>query len=861
MPMFSSRPICLALAGLGLSLWKPVVVAQSTEQGLEEVVVFGSRHQNEQSIDFKRNQLNIVDSIAQDDLGRQPDYNTGDALRRAPGVTAVFDEDEATFVTVRGLNPDFTLVQFDGYQMASSNEGSSRRVFLEAIPPSIVKRLDVIKTRTPDMDGNAIGGTINLVTRSAYDTDDTFLVASAMGGRFTQDSVPYGFDDSSGDNSISGRVNGTFTTQFGDQNQFGLVVAGEYLNKDRDEHRAIPISYAFSDATPTNLSSAAPGGGPLIWSSYHAPIERSGGIVKLEWKPSDRLYASVEGLYFFGQDWNGRNSRLLIPFIGPDFETQYTGSFEGPVLGIVGQDDFTSENLQKGLKLTGEYFISQNSVIDVGLSLSNGEYTHETDDIDFNTVSDQLSYQYDVSSGFPAVTFMNPAFANDPANYPLVDIKPTDERFTNDVNELSADYSWRYNEPGWGFKAGLRLRESEQNRDRNVRIFSHSGPATLADFIAGTPYPTTAIGLIGADQLLFENAAVLEYQRANPDSFAENTSASDRVGSDYVVEEDVWALHVGASYTADRFQSIFGVRYEDTEVRSTGFDSDFNPIEGDGGYSNVLPSALAVYDLTTNTKLRMSYYRALGRANIGDLRAASAGVVDQNTLTVSGGNPNLKPRLAENFDVSLEHYFDEGQSLVSLALFYKDIDDEIFNVTSQSTDASGVTTVTSIPVNTSTATVRGMEFNFVKSALEFLPSPLDGFGFSANLTYLDAESELVGSNGLRTDVDFVFEQPDLTANVALFYQYDRFEARASYNYTSEYRADFAGNPRFDDVVGEYDTLDLQARYAINDNFTLMAEIRNIWEEERTKFTGPGQFLYEDRSFYGRSWFIGASFKL
>lgn len=259
-------------------------------------------------------------------------------------------------------------------------------------------------------------------------------------------------------------------------------------------------------------------------------------------------------------------------------------------------------------------------------------------------------------------------------------------------------------------------------------------------------------------------------------------------------------------------------------------------------------------------KLRLSYYRAIARGNIGDLRASASAVDAQNILTVSGGNPDLEPRLADNIDASLEYYFDDGQSLVSLALFRKVIQDEIFFQTSQITGPGGQTVITSTPQNAGDAVINGIEFNLVKNSFEFLPEPFDGLGFSGNLTFLDAESDLVAANGAITEVDFVFEQPEVTANVSVFYQYGPLEAKASYNYTGSYFADFAGNPRFDDKVGTYDTLDLQARYTVNDNLTLIGEVRNVFEEERTKFTGPGQTVLEDLSLYGKSWFIGGSYK-
>src|SRR5690606_32072268 len=124
---------------------------------VETIVVTGYRQQNQRAIDTKRDMPLIAEFITQDDSGQNPDYNIADAFRRAPGVFAVFDEDEGRYAALRGLNPDYSLVTLNGLQLASSDQ-NSRRVLIEQIPASAVSRLDVIKTLTPGLDGNAIGG-------------------------------------------------------------------------------------------------------------------------------------------------------------------------------------------------------------------------------------------------------------------------------------------------------------------------------------------------------------------------------------------------------------------------------------------------------------------------------------------------------------------------------------------------------------------------------------------------------------------------------------------------------------------------------------------------------------------------------
>src|SRR5690606_31105572 len=135
------------------------------------------RAQNQLATDAKRNADIIADFLKSDDIGQQPDYNIADSLRRLPGVQTVFDEDEGRYVSIRGLNPSFTVGSLDGAMMATAERGN-RQLNMEAIPSTAVAALEVLKSRTPDIEGNAIGGSINLVTRSAFDRPGSFLIGN-----------------------------------------------------------------------------------------------------------------------------------------------------------------------------------------------------------------------------------------------------------------------------------------------------------------------------------------------------------------------------------------------------------------------------------------------------------------------------------------------------------------------------------------------------------------------------------------------------------------------------------------------------------------------------------------------------------
>ncbi len=828
-----------------LAICMPIHAQEDDEPVLDEVVVVGQRLQNRQSIDIKRNSVQIVDTVTADDIGRQPDFNVADALKRVTGVSTIPEEDEAQFVTVRGINPDLTWVTFDGAAVASASPGDRRRVSLEFFPSSMVKGLEVVKTRTPEIDGNTIGGQVDLVSRSAFDHDGLFLFGTAFAGYFDGDGAPFGNDDSSGNNSPSYRFDGAISNTFGSDSQFGAVLAVSYFDKDRDEERIIPINFQSTGDFTDPASSFAPG--LLIWSSYHNPIERYSSIGRLEWRASSNLYAYIQGMYVYQEDYARRESELLIGGT-PSFDTQFSGTLDDALL-ILGHDQFGGENTFTGLQAALEYDLDNGFEILLRGAHTEGKFFQDSPDIDFGGHRVDVAYSYN-DIGAPVVTFADPATALDPSNFPLQRVRPFFEQDENEISEVELNLSRNKGEQGWGVLGGLKYRALSQRRVSFRDVYNYTGGvATLADFQSPTDYEV--LYRPGVPSLFVNRGAVFSFLEQNPDAFDFTPGTLTEL---FEVEEDVFAAWLGATYGGDSYSLIAGVRYEDTSV-----DSRREAETQSGSYDNLLPSVLLTYDLGADVKLRLSYAMAVGRANPGQLTIGAIEDPTAQILSIDGGNPGLKAREADNYDASLEYYFDDGDSMASIALFRKDIDNEIFVVSREGT-FNGQPAILNTPTNAESSELTGFEIGFIKSAMEFLPYPFDGFGVSLNYTYIDAETTLLDTNGFGTPVPFVFDQPDEIINAALFYQLGGFEGKLAYAKTSAYHAGFAGDPGFTDQFAEYETLDLQIRYDFGRRFSFIAEARNLTDEPNERRTGPGQVLLNDLSEFDRSYFVGISYR-
>ncbi|TNE38028.1 MAG: hypothetical protein EP321_13110 [Sphingomonadales bacterium] len=134
------------------------------------IVVTGARLQAIEEVQAKREISVISDSVSADEVGTLPDFGLGEALDRVPGISTVQNNarGESQFVSIRGLNADYNLVEIDGIVLPA-NEKGRRNVSLDVMPSSLAKRIEVYKSVTPAMNGNAIGGIVNLRTRSAFD--------------------------------------------------------------------------------------------------------------------------------------------------------------------------------------------------------------------------------------------------------------------------------------------------------------------------------------------------------------------------------------------------------------------------------------------------------------------------------------------------------------------------------------------------------------------------------------------------------------------------------------------------------------------------------------------------------------------
>ena len=814
----------------------PAATAAAQETTEETVVVIGYRAQNERSIEAKREDERVAEYLTSDDIGQQPDYNIADSFRRLPGVQTVFDEDEGRYVSIRGLNPSYTLGSLDGATLATAERGN-RQLNMEAIPSTAVRGVTVIKSRTPDIDGNAIGGTVNLITRSAFDHAGIYAAGNFFIGTSDSQDIPGEGYNRDSDDGLNYRFDGTFSTTFGPDDAFGFLISANYSQKRRDQERLLPQSVPADISDTPVPANTLSGGTDLLWSSYPNSVDRYGVTLKFEYEPSDNLHAGVMTTFFQQDDNELRNTQRL-------HSTSVTNNF-------VRFNDYPIEKPLFVAQGFVDWAINDDSRLEARYSYSEATFSEPSNELYFALSDTPASFDVALQGGVPIATNLDPRIS-DPTAYSFNGYRPYEDDSDEYVQEAQIDYGFNTDpgDYGWGFGAGVKYREITRDNDRTQTIYSAytGGDLTLDQFMfAGRTYQPI---FANYTQFFVDFASFENFFRTNQADFTVDQQNTDRqtIGSDWVVEERVSALYALARHAGPRHTLIVGGRWEQTETdvnrisRSSVNNADvYTPTSQSGDYDNFLPSITLRYNLTEDLILRAAAASAVGRPNLSSL-GGSETVADDGTI--SRGNANLQAREGDTIEASLEYYFPGNAGVASVGVFYKDIENEIVTNTTQEMIDGALTDVNQ-PVNSDGASVTGLELSYVDNNLEFLPGLLSNLGVSLNATFLDGETD---------DQDYLQGQADFLANAALFYEQGTFRARATYAFIDEVNT---SSSRRD---GASRQLDLQARYGFNDHLEIIGEVRNAGNSNKVNYSGPNYEYVRDISFYGRQFWIGAAYR-
>jgi TonB-dependent receptor len=786
---------------------------------LSDVVISGNLQGQAKALNQQKSADNIKNVVAADQIGRFPDPNAAEALQRIPGVNIERDQGEGRYVLIRGLSPNFTNMNVNGEQIPSP-EADVRFVALDAIPSDQLASMEISKTLTPDLDGDAIGGSVNLITRTAQSSKPS------LNGTLV-----------SGYNNLMGKFNGQGSINYGQRflnNKLGIMINASYYSNNLG-----------SDNWERDLDgSTDPANHRFELRDYELTRTRTGLSSTIDYKFNNRneIYARTLYTRFTDREW--RRTYYFNPG-EEEIERSVKDRFEEQIIG--------SYNL--GAKHTFNKFL-----LDYEVSFSDA-YQNTPYDNEVTFIAGTSS-SVGFNSSFPTLSsaeYMN----NSLYEFDQLEMGDTYAKDQNLTGKFNVTVPYRTGKSDGAIKFGGKARSKTKSFTINANKFENlGGVPNLNEFEGGLrdekflndKYKLAVNSDIGR---------VIKHFNQNPGMYelqVEDKTIDEALES-YDATEDVAAAYLMARHQLKRLLLIGGVRYESTRVTYNSKEAviDINgdlqeilPVKGGTTYDYLLPQFSLRYELTANTNIRAAATYSYARPNFSQIIPAQEANLQDRKVSV--GNANLLPVTAANFDLLAEHYFGKV-GIVSGGVFFKQLDDFIYSRTLFSqvyNNNPNILVDISQAQNGNQAKLIGAELAFHRN-LSFLSDYLKTVSVYFNYTYTHSVATIQSRTADLSNPNAEEEirlpgQAKNVGNVSLAFDYKRFSARGSANFNGEYLSEISETKDFDVYVKSRMQVDLNLSYALNKRARCFAEILNITNQPFEMFQGNKEVVIQ-REFY------------
>ncbi|WP_428156347.1 TonB-dependent receptor [Brevundimonas sp.] len=891
---------------------------QATEVG--EIVVTGIRRSIEASINAKANNTSIVEVISSEDIGKLPDVSIAESLARLPGVTMQRLDGRSQAISIRGLGPDFTTALLNGRELVTT--GDNRGVEFDQFPAELLSSVVVYKTPDASLIGQGLGGTVDLRT----------VRPLAYGRQAIAMNYRHEWNDIGALNSGTTDKGDRYTVSYIDQFLDGtLGVALGYAHMSSPYQSERFNAWGYPNYTDGNLLTG--GVKPYVMSSE---LERDGYMGVLEWRPNDRIHSTIDAFYSefkntqvlrgieFPLAWGGSSGDCTVnvpsaicrpaPALRPGYTLEdgliVAGTWDN-IKGVVRNDLNKRESNITALGWNTEFVLNDDWSANLDLSYSKVE-------------------RNDIILETNAGTGRNINGALDSLGFELTDDGVT--RFTSRLNYADPALIKITSPQGWGGdvipegQAGYMNTPSIEDEIKAARFSVtrelHQSPFKSIDFGAnyterqksfvndqfylGVPgggdltVPTaflldpTDLGYLGISQVLSYDAlglvnsgALNRIRNPNADVTAGNWEVTEKVSTAYV------RANIDHNLFGRALTGNIGMQFVYTDQSSNGFSarqvgpgvSETIAVNGGAEYLEILPSSNFILEVGDDMFARMAVARTLARPRMDDMRASrnfsyNAGLAQSTDINQSpwgggGGNPELKPFIADVIDLSFEKYFANRKGYVSLAAFYKHLESYVYN-RNQIVDFTGYPIGTISPTNPEPALrqglvgapdngeggwIKGLEFS-ISAPFDIFHPALEGFGaqFSASTTDSEVQPD-------PTQPPTAL--PGLSENVingSLYYERYGFQTRVSARHRSDYLGEVAGfgNGRTLRSVAAETVVDAQIGYEFQagplEGLSILAQVNNLTDEPFKTFENGDERRTIDYQSYGRTFAVGMNYK-
>lgn len=805
---------------------------------LREVVVGGAFNGQRRALSSQKNAMGIVNVVSADQVGKFPDSNIGDALKRISGINVQYDQGEARFGQVRGTSADLSSVTINGNRIPSA-EGDTRNVQLDLIPADMVQTIEVNKVVTADMDADAIGGSINLVTKN---TPNKRMFNATAG---------------SGYNAVSKKAQLNLGLTYGDRffnDKLGLMFSGSYQNAPGGSDNA-EFEYDVDDGSVVMKEAQM--------RQYYVTRERQSYSLALDYEFNPDHKISFKGIYNRRNDWE---NRYRVVYKDLDESDPSEQSIELQTKG--GADDTRNARLERqqtmDFTLDGEHNLGGRLLMDWAASFSRASEDRPNEryfglKMDNNTGENLINTFRGIGGRAPYSTIAIPGLDNE--GWELDELTNSNQSIYENEWKFRLNFELPLMKGLYGNTLRFGGKYTNKEKDRETTMYKYDGEDVndnpiFNDGGAWREHGSSQIRkgfMVGDNYPEGTHFVSKKYLGSINFNSMQGEPDYEEMSGNYHAKEEITSAYLRFDQKlGQKLDLMLGLRMENTALNYRGLnwvvDEDENEsLESTGNrknsYTNWLPSVLLKYDVNDDLKLRASFTETLSRPKYSALIPSVNYNRADEEATI--GNPNLKPTTSYNFDLSAEYYF-KSVGLVSVGLFYKSINNVIVDEVWKGMDSQLPITGTydyeiSKPINAYDADLFGVEVAYQRD-FGFITPALKCLGFYGNYTYTANKTKnhhfehRVLEDG--EDVDMI-GSPEHTANASLFFEKWGFNLRLSYNFASAFVDEMGEVAQLDRYYDKVNYLDLNASYTFGKRFktTIYADVTNLLNQPLRYYQG------------------------
>ena len=790
-------------------------------QQLEEVIINGRLLGQAKALSERKNRGNISEIVDAAQIERFPDANMGDALKRLSGINVQYDQGEARFANIRGVAPELSSITINGERIPSA-EAEQRFVQLDLIPADMIQTIELNKAVTPDLDGDAIGGSVNLVTQKA------------RSGQMLKGKIGSGYNFLTAKPLYKGQL--SYSNRFAND-KIGFIANVSILDKFIRSDNVEAEWDRLEDGTVyTNDQQIR---------QYHLERLRQSYSAIFDYDIAKGHNIFVSGMYTKREDWENRY-RLRYRDIEQDDDGNWVTEIRKQTKGGPSGNKFGRLEDQRmySLRVGGDHLFGNMEVNWAYVNMYASEDRPNERYISMRN-KDVVIDNLDLSNPRTPMVVITDGTQGDLSS--ISSLREVTEEFqfteeTDNIGRIDFNQPVMFGKNSSNLKFGGKYKSKSKIRNNSFREFepldedgfvstalSNTKDITEDNFSAGN---YTAGSFVNEE---FLGGLELE----GPDF--EGEDVNEESAGNFDASEDVFAAY--AMYTqslGSTFDFIAGARFEQTSVNYSGTSYDTEedllsttPNQSED-YSNFLPGLHVNYRPTGKFNIRAAWTNTLARPNYFDLVPYEEINTEDNEIAL--GNPALEATTAMNLDLMAELFFD-NVGVVSCGVFYKDLTNVIATATQEDVEYNGnVYDDFAQPLNFGNATLIGFELG-ISRRLNFLPGALKNLSFYGNYTYNKSEVTEIVLEEREDEALPLVGTPKSVTNLSLAYDTKKLDFRVSYNLASSFIEEYGDEAFYDRWYDSVNYLDINADYELNDKWKLYMSLNNLLNQPLRFYQG------------------------